>query len=98
MTLLINLLIDFADRHSGRGELTAWIGLNNLRKVDWQWTEESALEYHNWAPNEPNNAHENCVNIYVNYPSSLNKKWNDFRCDWNLSSICEKPACSVPSF
>jgi len=47
----------------------------------------TSLSYGNWYPGEPNNngGEENCVDMYV----PRDGKWNDYRCDHTLPSICE---------
>uniref|UniRef100_A0A8D2JFV9 C-type lectin domain-containing protein n=1 Tax=Varanus komodoensis TaxID=61221 RepID=A0A8D2JFV9_VARKO len=41
------------------------------------------MEYSNWAKNEPNGAHEDCIELY------MNGKWNDNVCTISRAIICE---------
>ncbi|KAM9099372.1 low affinity immunoglobulin epsilon Fc receptor isoform X2 [Sarcophilus harrisii] len=68
-----------------------WIGLRDLdREGEFQWMDESPLNYTNWSPGEPNNQGqgEDCVAM-----RPFNGKWNDAYCrGYQDSWICEKLA------
>ena len=51
----------------------------------WQWEDESAVEYTNWAENEPNGEEaEECVEMYPQEGT-----WNDISCDDQKGFICK---------
>ncbi|KAK0140766.1 Macrophage mannose receptor 1 [Merluccius polli] len=58
-----------------------WIGLTRDRNLGWGWTDNTGLDYVNWADGEPNEAFhpgdavdENCVEMYPD------GRWNDNNC------------------
>nr|XP_006813569.1 PREDICTED: macrophage mannose receptor 1-like [Saccoglossus kowalevskii] len=77
--------------HYGLGQRGAWAGWIGLREnsaaTEYVWSDSSALTYTNWAPNEPNDAHqsEQCVEIRTS-----DGMWNDNNCGDRLSFACKK--------
>lgn len=65
---------------------STWIGLHRdlSDKTRWLWVDRSRLTYTHWARYEPNNIHEECVEM------RSSARWNDLRCSRRLRYICEK--------
>ncbi|KAL4229236.1 hypothetical protein ACF0H5_012275 [Mactra antiquata] len=65
-----------------------WIGLNLLDGDSYKWTDQSAVDYVFWAPNQPDNyfGSERCVEFTKNYGL-----WNDDHCSNPKNYICKKP-------
>lgn len=65
---------------------STWIGLHRylFDKTRWLWVDRSSLTYAHWARYEPNNIHEECVEM------RSSARWNDLRCSRKLRYICEK--------
>ncbi|XP_030828651.1 macrophage mannose receptor 1 [Strongylocentrotus purpuratus] len=64
-----------------------WIGLSDRGALQWKWVDGTVADYYNWAPNEPNEKdelHEDCVEIYSN------GLWNDEQCLGMANPICER--------
>ena len=63
------------------GDTRAWIGAHRAgpltdpkpRNDQWTWIDGSAMEFSNWAVNQPDHANEYCLEM-------INGQWNDFPC------------------
>lgn len=73
-----------------------WIGFNDEAvEGQFEWYDQSPINYTNWAPGEPNQSgNEDCVQIY---PGGSNPgTWNDLNCDsYNSMSIIEVNLCPI---
>lgn len=63
-----------------------WTGLNTLYQDSFGWSDQSPVNYVNWAENEPDNGFggESCVTI-----NSVGT-WNDNQCQTSLGYVCRK--------
>jgi hypothetical protein len=77
-----------------------WIGLHDWIYDDYtqkmMWSDESPVDYINWADGEPNNlidydSEEHCVEMYAHNDHDIGH-WNDFPCDNELPYICRVKA------
>ena len=71
-----------------RGYNSWWIGLEQFSTFSsgFVWSDGSPLNFINWNPGEPNDAHggEKCVEMYTN------SFWNDANCGVKMGFVCEK--------
>ncbi|XP_078697194.1 C-type lectin-like isoform X2 [Branchiostoma floridae x Branchiostoma belcheri] len=74
-----------------------WFGLHDQRKEgSFQWMDGTALEhgsYTNWAPDQPDNEHnEDCVHYFSSTePRGWQNNWNDADCSELYGYICLVP-------
>ncbi|XP_066304554.1 lymphocyte antigen 75-like [Branchiostoma lanceolatum] len=67
-----------------------WIGLNSRdTSQGYQWSDNTAVGFTNWAPGEPNNMNglENCVEMYQE-PTGV-VPWNDVSCYSLRNYVCK---------
>ena len=71
----------------------AWLGLKRKTSAGdkFYWIDDTPLagHYSAWASNEPNDPHEECVQIYA--ASYSPGKWNDKQCSWPVSEQSRAP-------
>ncbi|CBY08573.1 unnamed protein product [Oikopleura dioica] len=84
------------------GHANAWLGAINMPDgngevypTGWQWLDETAFKYTNWAEGEPSlNNDEYCLELWTN------GFWNDNACTDRKPYVCQKRAihsfCAVP--
>ena len=70
--------------------------LKNRRQYQsgFTWTDSSAIDYANWATNEPDDLpllNSNCVCIVASNKFS-SPKWFDGSCDKSFKALCKKSA------
>ncbi|KAK0147553.1 P-selectin [Merluccius polli] len=71
-----------------------WIGIRKVAGV-WTWvgTNRSLMrEAENWAVGEPNNAYEDCVEMYIKRDKDM-AKWNDATCGKEKGTVCYTASC-----
>lgn len=70
-----------------------WIGLSRTSsRSEFNWKDDSPLDYSNWNEGEPNNhldTEENCVQMLER--RSVLGEWNDAPCRLKFPYICKKP-------
>ena len=63
-------------------------------RCSWKWTDQTAWNYTNWGPGQPNeDINEQCVTIWRDRQS----KWNDVRCSDAKPFVCKKAAVRTGS-
>ena len=80
--------------HFRNKELYLGLTDNNPKKT-FAWRDGSAMDYTNWAPNQPSNGgHKDCVSF------SPNGQWYDMYCQWYYAryAACKKPLTSGTYF
>lgn len=90
--------IDFLTNQFSFSSIKYWIGLNDLNKNGFMWSDGTSLDYTNWKRDEPNNFNDNeqCVHFSTIRPG----QWNDNNCYMSLSYICQlrrEPQCGEDS-
>ena len=71
-----------------------WIGINDREKEDsFVYTSNGdPVTYLNWSPNQPDDStNEDCVEFRPSFGDAM---WNDFHCEYESQSICEKSSTS----
>ncbi|XP_076090188.1 lectin BRA-3-like [Mytilus galloprovincialis] len=65
-----------------------WIGAkDDVTEGQWRWASGELFDYTDWAPNEPNNDHDqDCLQMF----KTDQYHWDDDRCDVAKHFICEK--------
>ena len=69
--------------------------MNTIIIQGWQWLDETAFKYTNWAEGEPSlNGDEYCLELWTN------GFWNDVACSGRKPYVCQKRSihsfCAVP--
>ena len=62
-----------------------WIGAtDSANEGTWLWTDDTEVNYTNWADGEPNNSgnNEDCGGQYSN------EEWNDAPCSYSYPFVC----------
>nr|XP_045606294.1 macrophage mannose receptor 1-like isoform X2 [Procambarus clarkii] len=65
-----------------------WIGGHSKLDSGYDWLDETAFDFDNWAKGEPNNEYdqEDCLSMY-NHKQGY---WNDYNCAHTLGRICKR--------
>ncbi|XP_005097625.3 macrophage mannose receptor 1 [Aplysia californica] len=64
-----------------------WIGANDRGvETGWQWADRSPMAFINWAPHQPNNAHNSDCVVMI----TQSGRWDDLPCQDRYGYICEK--------
>ncbi|XP_078610832.1 alpha-N-acetylgalactosamine-specific lectin-like [Branchiostoma floridae x Branchiostoma japonicum] len=66
------------------GSESHWIGLQYL-SGEWRWSDGTAAVFTNWAPGEPNNPDQQCVNLR----QPVGFRWDDNQCTKTKHFICQ---------
>ncbi|XP_060599605.1 macrophage mannose receptor 1-like [Ruditapes philippinarum] len=84
---------DFIALHVNGVSTSVWLGMQDLdTDGHFDWTDNSPLDYSNWAPNEPSSnhydayAHEPCVEMWTNGDNL--GLWNDVKCSVSRGFLC----------
>ena len=83
-------VLDMCDETTGGvgPDTGCWVGL----ATPWDaWTDETALDYENWSPTNPNGNGE-CGWLYIEAAAGAPGEWDDYLCDWETSFVCRLPA------
>ena len=81
---------------SNHSQIRMWIGGNDQTKNDqWMWVNAGTLVnngYTDWAPGQPDDAwtDEYCMELIQWKHGSNELRWNDGRCWWEHSFVCQK--------
>ncbi|XP_054706985.1 macrophage mannose receptor 1-like [Uloborus diversus] len=69
---------------------SVWIGLSDTKlEVGFYWEDETPLDFTNWAPGEPSNGREHCVEMQFNSSTQIGY-WNTKDCGEEIPFICQK--------
>lgn len=61
-----------------------YLGMNDMETEGvFRHLSGEQMQYSNWAPGEPNDEHEDCIEMYTD------GRWNDKRCTENRLIVCE---------
>ncbi|XP_033110756.1 C-type lectin lectoxin-Lio2-like isoform X1 [Anneissia japonica] len=68
--------------------VNTWIGFNDRENQGvWKWTTNSATQYTDWLPGQPNDVSEHCAVIIC---SGIDKNWQDYPCSHYFNFyVCE---------
>ncbi|XP_064594480.1 macrophage mannose receptor 1-like isoform X2 [Liolophura sinensis] len=85
-----NFLASMVSKMSGS---VAWIGLNELDLSGYKWSDNSAVQFRNWAKNEPNDGYggQKCTVV-----SSTDGYWSDENCGQHYQFVCRQPVGNTP--
>ena len=67
----------------------AWLGANDItQEGDFDWSDGTTIDFHNWNYGEPNNwREEDCTHM----AATFGYRWNDIPCSLKKGYICKIP-------
>uniref|UniRef100_A0A8C8LXL6 C-type lectin domain-containing protein n=1 Tax=Oncorhynchus tshawytscha TaxID=74940 RepID=A0A8C8LXL6_ONCTS len=80
---IINNLIKSYDP----AESLTWIGLSDIHKSMWMWSDGSQVEFIHWNGEQPDIDQDTEDCVLINWPGGM--QWNDLTCSNLLAFVCE---------
>jgi lymphocyte antigen 75 len=69
-----------------------WIGLNYIETIrKWSWSDDSQVNFTNWAQDYPNGINNKCVYLLTNKSNA--GQWLNVNCNQKFGVICETKKC-----
>uniref|UniRef100_A0AAZ3PMZ4 C-type lectin domain-containing protein n=1 Tax=Oncorhynchus tshawytscha TaxID=74940 RepID=A0AAZ3PMZ4_ONCTS len=81
---IINNLIKSYDP----AESLTWIGLSDIHKSMWMWSDGSQVEFIHWNGEQPDIDQDTEDCVLINWPGGM--QWNDLTCSNLLAFVCAK--------